>query len=75
LLKLRSIFLAESVAAYRQSPITSNAWAGVIKKSLSWLLKSLNFSTVDIFGAKLGAFSRNDNLSTENFEMLVIAEK
>ena len=28
-----------------------------------------------IFGAKLGAFSRNDMLTTEDFEMLVIAEK
>lgn len=29
----------------------------------------------DIFGAKLGAFSRSDKLTTEDFEMLVIAEK
>lgn len=42
---------------------------------ITWLLKSLNFKTVDIYGAKLGAFSRNDPLSTEDFEMLVIAEK
>lgn len=39
-----------------------------------WLLKTLNFRTVDIYGAKLGAFSRNDKLSTEDFEMLIIAE-
>ncbi|MFA6542394.1 MAG: class I SAM-dependent methyltransferase, partial [Bacteroidota bacterium] len=26
-----------------------------------------------IFGAKLGAFSRNDTLTTEDYEMLVIA--
>ena len=38
------------------------------------LLKTLNFKTVDIYGAKLGAFSRNDKLSTEDFEMLIIAE-
>jgi hypothetical protein len=30
---------------------------------------------VDIYGAKLGAFGRNDKLSTEDFEMLIIAEK
>ena len=42
---------------------------------ITWLLKTLNFKTIDIFGAKLGAFSRNDELSTEDFEMLVIAEK
>jgi len=37
--------------------------------------KSLNFKSIEIFGAKLGAFSRNDSLSTEDFEMLVVAEK
>jgi 2-polyprenyl-3-methyl-5-hydroxy-6-metoxy-1,4-benzoquinol methylase len=42
---------------------------------ITWLLKTLNFETIDIFGAKLGAFSRNDSLSTEDFEMLVIAQK
>jgi hypothetical protein len=38
-------------------------------------LKSLNFKKIDIYGARLGAFSRNDRLTTEDFEMLVIAGK
>jgi len=42
---------------------------------ISWMLKTLDFRTVDIYGAKLGAFSRSDRLSTEDFEMLIIAEK
>ncbi|MHC4344187.1 MAG: class I SAM-dependent methyltransferase, partial [Planctomycetota bacterium] len=46
-----------------------------VPSEISWLLKSLNFKTINIFGAKLGAFSRNDELTTEDFEMLVIAEK
>jgi len=46
-----------------------------VPSEITWLLKSLNFSTIDIFGAKLGAFSRNDKLTTEDFEMLVIAQK
>jgi SAM-dependent methyltransferase len=41
---------------------------------ITWLLKSLNFKTISIYGAKLGAFSREDLLTTEDFEMLVIAE-
>jgi len=41
---------------------------------ITWLLKSLNFSKVDIFGCKIGNFSRDNELSTEDFEMLVIAE-
>jgi 2-polyprenyl-3-methyl-5-hydroxy-6-metoxy-1,4-benzoquinol methylase len=46
-----------------------------VPSEITWLLKSLGFKTIDIFGAKLGAFSRNDRLTTEDFEMLVIAEK
>lgn len=46
-----------------------------VPSEITWLLKTLEFKTVDVFGAKLGAFSRNDKLSTEDFEMLVIAEK
>lgn len=47
----------------------------VIRKLRCWLLKSLGFNKIDIFGAKLGAFSRGDVLNTEDFEMLVIAER
>jgi 2-polyprenyl-3-methyl-5-hydroxy-6-metoxy-1,4-benzoquinol methylase len=46
-----------------------------VPSEISWLLKSLGYRKIDIFGAKLGAFSRNDKLTTEDFEMLVIAEK
>jgi hypothetical protein len=42
---------------------------------ITWLLKSLGFSNIAIFGAKQGSFSRGDKLTTEDFEMLVIAEK
>ncbi|MFB3894693.1 MAG: class I SAM-dependent methyltransferase [bacterium] len=46
-----------------------------VPSEITWMLKSLGFKTIDIYGAKLGAFSRNDKLTTEDFEMLVIAEK
>lgn len=46
-----------------------------VPSEITWLLRTLNFRTVDMYGAKLGAFSRNDKLSTEDFEMLIIAEK
>jgi 2-polyprenyl-3-methyl-5-hydroxy-6-metoxy-1,4-benzoquinol methylase len=42
---------------------------------ITWLLKSLGFKTIAIHGAKLGRLSRADALTTEDFEMLVIAEK
>jgi 2-polyprenyl-3-methyl-5-hydroxy-6-metoxy-1,4-benzoquinol methylase len=45
-----------------------------VPSEITWLLKSLGFQKIDIFGAKLGAFSRKDKLTTEDFEMLVIAE-
>jgi len=46
-----------------------------VPSEITWLLKSLGFTTVEIFGAKLGAFSRSDKLTTVDFEMLVIAQK
>lgn len=46
-----------------------------VPSEITWLLKSLGFNTVDVHGATLGAFSRNDKLTTEDFEMLVIAVK
>lgn len=46
-----------------------------VPSEITWLLKTLGFKKIDIFGAKLGAFSRNDKLTTEDFEMLVVAEQ
>jgi 2-polyprenyl-3-methyl-5-hydroxy-6-metoxy-1,4-benzoquinol methylase len=46
-----------------------------VPSEISWMLKSLGYKKIEIFGAKLGAFSRNEKLTTEDFEMLVIAEK
>jgi 2-polyprenyl-3-methyl-5-hydroxy-6-metoxy-1,4-benzoquinol methylase len=46
-----------------------------VPSEITWLLKTLGFSKIEIFGAKLGTFSRNDKLTTEDFEMLVIGEK
>jgi len=46
-----------------------------IPSEITWLLKSLGFTSVHISAAKLGAFSREDSLTPEDFEMLVIAEK
>ena len=46
-----------------------------IPSEITWYLKALGFKLIDIFGCKLGEFSRNHKLTTEDFEMLVIAEK
>jgi len=45
-----------------------------VPSEITWLLKSLGYKTIDIFGAQLGAFSRTHKLTTEDYEMLVIAE-
>jgi ubiquinone/menaquinone biosynthesis C-methylase UbiE len=42
---------------------------------MTWYLQSLHFKNIGIYGCKLGQFSRNDPLTTGDFEMLVIAEK
>ncbi len=46
-----------------------------VPSEISWLLKSLGWKKIDIFGARLGEFSRSHPLTTEDFEMLVVAEK
>ncbi len=46
-----------------------------VPSEITWLLKTLGFKKIGIFGAKLGAYSRNDKLTIDDFEMLVVAEK
>jgi len=46
-----------------------------VPSEITWFLKALGYKKIDIFGTKLGAYSRNDKLTTEDFEMLVVAEK
>ena len=52
---------------------TNERW--YVPAEITWLLNSLGFTQIDIFAAKLGAYSRDDKLTTEDFEMLVIAQK
>jgi hypothetical protein len=42
---------------------------------MSWLLQTAGFAKVDIFGCHIGQFSREYPLATNDFEMLVVAEK
>lgn len=46
-----------------------------VPSEINWLVKSLGFTKVEIYGAKLGKFCRSDVLTTEDYEMLVIAER
>lgn len=46
-----------------------------VPSEITWLLKSLDFKKIDIYGEKSGTYSRNYKLRTEDYEMLVIAEK
>lgn len=46
-----------------------------VPSEITWLLKMVGFTKIEIFGARLGAFSREDQLTTADFEMLVIAER
>jgi len=46
-----------------------------VPSEITWLLKSAGFTNIEIFGAKLGAFSRDDPLTPKDFEMLVLARK
>ena len=42
---------------------------------ISWYLTSLGFKNISIHGCHLGSFSRDHALTTDDFEMLAIAEK
>lgn len=42
---------------------------------ITWLLKSLNFKAIDIYGCGTGDFGRDKSLTADHFEMLVIAQK
>ncbi|MDR0796813.1 MAG: class I SAM-dependent methyltransferase [Tannerella sp.] len=44
-----------------------------VPSEITWLLKSLGYKTIDIFGARLGEFSREHTLTTKDYELLVIA--
>ncbi len=46
-----------------------------VPSEITWLLKSLGYIKIEIFGCELGNWNRNKKLTTEDFEMLVIAEK
>lgn len=45
-----------------------------VPSEITWLLKSLNYSKINIQGCEIGNFSRDHPLTTENYEMLVMAE-
>jgi 2-polyprenyl-3-methyl-5-hydroxy-6-metoxy-1,4-benzoquinol methylase len=45
-----------------------------LPSEITWMLKSLNFSKVEIFGCQVGNFTRNIPLTPNEFEMLVIAK-
>jgi 2-polyprenyl-3-methyl-5-hydroxy-6-metoxy-1,4-benzoquinol methylase len=42
---------------------------------MCWLLQTAGFRQVEVFGARLGNFSREHALTPDDFEMLVVAEK
>ncbi len=46
-----------------------------VPPEISWLMRSAGFTEVDLYGCKIGAFSRKETLTTEDFEMLVVARK
>ena len=46
-----------------------------VPSEIFWILKSIGFSGINICGCKLGNWNTNDKLTTEDYEMLVIAIK
>jgi SAM-dependent methyltransferase len=46
-----------------------------VPSEITWLLKSIGFKNISIFGCEIGNFSREKFLTTEDYEMLIICEK
>ncbi|MBU2586090.1 MAG: class I SAM-dependent methyltransferase, partial [Bacteroidetes bacterium] len=46
-----------------------------VPSEITWFLKSLDFKKIDLLGCLLGKWSREIQLTTEDFEMLVVADK
>jgi len=42
---------------------------------IKWYLKNLGFKNIEIFGCTVGQFSREEKLTPDHFEILVISEK
>jgi ubiquinone/menaquinone biosynthesis C-methylase UbiE len=51
---------------------TNERW--YMPTEINWMLWTLGFKQIDIYGAHLGEFSREHELTVKDFEMLVIAE-
>jgi 2-polyprenyl-3-methyl-5-hydroxy-6-metoxy-1,4-benzoquinol methylase len=45
-----------------------------LPSEITWMLKSLNFSDIAIFGGQVGNFTRSMTLTPNDFEMLVVAK-
>lgn len=75
LMTFRDFYVAEVVDDFGNKKILECNERYYIPSEITWLLKSLGYQGIEIFGAKLGAFSRKDQLTIEDFEMLVIANK
>ncbi len=46
-----------------------------VPAEITWLLHTLGFNNVEILGCELGSWRRDKKLTTDDFEMLVIAKK
>lgn len=46
-----------------------------VPSEITWLLKALQFNKIDIYGCDTGIFSRTRPLTTEDYEMLIVAQK
>lgn len=58
----------------KKKSITSNE-RYYMPSEMTWYLQSLHFKNIGIYSCKGGQFSRHDPLTTDDVEMLVIAEK
>ena len=69
----RFLFLGKSVSFFNLPQISLGKW--VVLEEYAYLSALGKGNLIVGEGSKIGAYSRDDKLTTEDFEMLVIAEK
>ena len=75
LYKLVPVVIQVMENAYPELKESKPSIIATLRSEEESFLKTLGYKKIDIFGAKLGAFSRKDKLDPDYYGMLVIAEK
>lgn len=73
-LTLRDSYSFESVDDSGNKKTLRGSDRYYMPSEIAWYLKTLSFTDIGIYGCKINAFSRDDKLTPDDYEMLVVAK-